>query len=306
MAPQLLFSPNVLSARRSGQPIVALETSILSHGLPWPTNLETALDIEQAVRQSDASPATIAVLGGKIRVGLTNEELEFLARSSHVIKASQRDLPWLVATNRTAATTVSGTIFIAYRAGIKLMATGGIGGVHRNVTKSSDVSTDLIELARTPVSVVCSGAKVVLDLARTLEYLETLGVPVVGYGTDKLPAFLASSSSLALDIHVDGPKEAASLIQASDKMGLHCGIVFANPVPHKEAIPRDKLEEMVAKAIETAEQKNVSGKALTPFLLDQIQRLGGQSVVSANRALVVQNARVAAQIAAALSIGEHS
>ncbi|MBI3465864.1 MAG: pseudouridine-5'-phosphate glycosidase [Planctomycetes bacterium] len=234
-------------------------------------------------------------------VGLGRADLERLAGGRDVLKASRRELPWLVAQHRTGATTVAGTMFVAHLAGIPIMATGGIGGVHRGVTETGDVSADLIELARTPVAVVCSGAKSILDLPRTLEFLETYGVPVIGYGTDELPAFFATSSGLRLEYYVDTPTQAAELMRIAKQLGQTSGLVLANPPPHEVAIPRAELEQLVDQAVRSAAAASVYGKALTPFVLDQLRKLGGQRIIKANRALVVRNAQLAAQVACALA-----
>lgn len=290
----------LLAAGDTGRPVVALESTLISHGLPWPANLETASAAEAAVREAGAVPATIAVIDGEIRVGLGQAELQRLARASGVFKASSRDLPWLVAKRRTGATTVAATMFVAHRAGIRIMATGGIGGVHRGANETWDVSADLIELARTPVAVVCSGAKSILDLPRTLEFLETHGVPVIGYGTDDLPAFFAASSGLRLDCRVDSPGEAAELIRTAIQLGRPGGIVFANPPPAEHAVPAAELERISEQATAAASQAGVHGKALTPYLLEQVRTLGGDRMLRVNQQLVVANARLAAQIARAL------
>jgi pseudouridine-5'-phosphate glycosidase len=262
--------------------------------------LETACAAEAAVCEAGAVPATIAVIDGEIRVGLGAAELERLARESEIVKASRRDLPWLVAQRRTGATTVAATLFAAHRASIAIMSTGGIGGVHHGANESWDVSADLIELSRTPVAVVCSGAKSTLDLPRTLEVLETFGVSVVGYGTDELPAFLAASSGLPLEFRVDSPSQAAELIRAAKKLEMPGGTVFVNPPPAEHAVAAGEIEQMIRKALASADAGTVRGKALTPYLLEQLRELGGQRVLIANRALVVRNAQLAAQIACAL------
>jgi pseudouridine-5'-phosphate glycosidase len=296
----LKLSGEVTAARGGAKPIVALESTVIAHGLPWPSNLETACQAESAVRDAGAVPATIAVIDGEIHAGLGRQELERLARGADVYKASSRDLPWLVATRRTAATTVAATLFVAHRAGIPIMATGGIGGVHRGADETCDVSADLIELARTPVAVVCSGAKSILDLPRTLEFLETHGVAVVGCGTHELPAFFSPSSGQRLNCRVDSPAQAAELIRSGRRLAMPSGIVIANPPPAEHAIPRDELERITRQSVAAAATAGVRGKALTPYLLDQLRQLGGERILAVNRALVVANARLAARIAAAL------
>ena len=294
------LSNDVLAAREANQPIVALESTLVSHGLPWPANLETAREAESVVRAAGAVPATVAVIDGVVRVGLDRDDLERLASGTDVFKASRRDLPWLVAQRRMGATTVAGTMFVAHLAGIPIMATGGIGGVHRGANETCDVSADLIELSRTPVAVVCSGAKSILDLPRTLEFLETHGVPVIGYGIDELPAFFATSSGLLLDNRVDTPVQAAEVIRAAKELHLSSGIVFANPPPREHAVPRGDLEQWIEPAVTSASAAGIRGKALTPYLLDQVRKLGGERVLAANRALIVRNAQLAAQVALSL------
>ena len=298
--PHVTLSDEVFTAREAGRPIVALESTLISHGLPWPANLETAREAESAVREAGAVPATVAVIDGVVRVGLGLDDLERLARGTDIVKASRRDLPWLVSQRRTGATTVAGTMFVAHLAGIPIMATGGIGGVHRGANETGDVSADLIELSRTPVAVVCSGAKSILDLPRTLEFLETHGVPVIGYGTDELPAFFATSSGLPLDNRVDTPVQAAEVIRAANELHLSSGIVFANPPPREHAIPRGDLEQWIDQTSRSADAAAIRGKAVTPYLLEQLRKLGGERVLAANRALIVRNAQLAAQISCSL------
>jgi pseudouridine-5'-phosphate glycosidase len=296
----LILSDEVRRAHDAGGAIVALESTLISHGLPYPANLETAIEAESAVRAAGALPATIAVLDGTIRVGVTRQELERLVHGGDVFKATARDLPWLVARRQTAATTVAATLVVAHRAGIPIMATGGIGGVHRGASETWDVSADLVQLARTPVAVVCSGAKSILDLPRTLEFLETHGVPVIGYQTTELPAFFAVSSGLRLECRVDDAVEAAAVLRAAGSMRFPAGVLFANPPPAESAIPAGELDALTRRAIEAAQVGNIGGKSLTPFLLDQLRSLGGDRVLAANRALIVRNARVAAKIAVAV------
>ena len=284
---------------RQRLPIVALESTVIAHGLPFPHNVETALSLEEIVRQAGAVPATIGVIGGVLRVGLSPEEIKRLATSRNVRKVSRRDLPLVVARQEDGATTVAATMWIAHQAGIRVFATGGIGGVHRG--HSFDVSADMPELAQTPVAVVCSGAKAILDLALTLEWLETHGVPVLGYGTDEFPAFYSRSSGLPVDGRVDTPQEAAAVFRAQRALGLPAGLLITVPVPAEAELPAEVMEAAIAGALAAAEARGLRGKALTPFLLAEVsQRTGGASL-RANLALLENNARVAAQIAVALA-----
>ena len=284
---------------RQRLPIVALESTVIAHGLPFPHNVETALSLEEIVRQAGAVPATIGVIGGVLRVGLSPEEIKRLATSRNVRKVSRRDLPLVVARQEDGATTVAATMCIAHQAGIRVFATGGIGGVHRG--QPFDVSADLPELAQTPVAVVCSGAKAILDLELTLEWLETHGVPVLGYGADEFPAFYSRSSGLPVDGRVDTPQEAAAVFRAQRALGLPAGLLITVPVPAEAELPAEVMEAAIAGALAAAEARGLRGKALTPFLLAEVsQRTGGASL-RANLALLENNARVAAQIAVALA-----
>ncbi len=280
-------------------PIVALESTVIAHGLPFPQNMETALSLEEVVRQEGAVPATIGIIGGTLRVGLSPDEIERLATASGVRKVSRRDLPLVVARKEDGATTVAATMWIAHQAGIQVFATGGIGGVHRG--QPFDVSADLPELARTPVAVVCSGAKAILDLPLTLEWQETHGVTVLGYGTDRFPAFYSRDSGLPVDARVDTPQEVATIFRAQRALGLPAGLLVGVPVPAGAELPADVMETAIAEALAAAEERGVRGKALTPFLLAEVsQRTGGASL-RANLALLEDNARVAAKIAVALA-----
>jgi pseudouridine-5'-phosphate glycosidase len=310
----------VQNALDTNSPLVALESALISHGLAYPQNLETAQALEQAVRENGAVPATIAVIGGKIRVGLTKEELERLATQKGVRKVSRRDLPIVVAQGEDGATTVAATLYVAALAGIEVMATGGIGGVHRPVISSqmpvvrqtdeslttdywvlaTDISADLPELAQTCVAVVCSGAKSILDLPLTLEWLETHGVPILGYRTDEFPAFYSRESGLSVDVRVDTPEEAARIIRAKWELGLEGGVLVTVPVPEEAELPRKLAEEAIERALAVAEEQGVMGKALTPFLLSQIAQSTEGASVEANIALLRNNAAVAARIAGAL------
>ncbi|MGC1943355.1 MAG: pseudouridine-5'-phosphate glycosidase [Candidatus Acidiferrales bacterium] len=285
-----------LSERR---PVVALESTVISHGLPAPHNLETARGMEAAIREGGAIPATIAVFNGKLVVGTSAGELAFLAESKGVAKVSRADLASVVASGRPGATTVAATAFIAARAGIRVFATGGIGGVHRGAEETFDISADLTELARTPVAVVCAGAKAILDLPRTLETLETLGVPVVGYGTSELAAFYSRESGLTLQCRVDSAQEAARLMATQWGLGLSAGIVFANPPPEKSALPWRDVEALIGKALVSAAAEKIQGKRVTPYLLESLSKGSKGKTLDANVALLLNNARVAAGIAVA-------
>lgn len=290
---------DVAEAIRGGRPVVALETTIVSHGMPWPENLETALAVEDVVRQAGALPAAIAVIEGKIRVGLRRDELERLAHATDVMKLSRADLAFGVVSGRPGATTVAATMIVARLAGIGVFATGGIGGVHRGAEQSFDVSADLQELARTEVVVVATGAKALLDLPKTLEALETLGVPVVCYGTDTFPAFWSRDSGLPAPLRLDTPAAIAALADARRALGLGGGMLVANPVPAEDEIPAPEMAGHIEAAHQAAVARRIAGKAVTPFLLDAILKLtGGRSLVT-NIALIKNNARLAAEIAVA-------
>ena len=300
LKPYLDVAPEVTEALQSGQPLVALESTIISHGMPFPRNVETALSVENAVREAGAVPGTIAILNGRLRVGLNVNEIRQLGKSgSDVIKCSRRDLPFVVARKLDGATTVAATMIIAAMAGIRVFATGGIGGVHRGVEETLDISADLEELARTNVAVVCAGIKSVLDIGRTLEYLETHGVPVVGYETDTLPAFYARESDFGVDYRADTPAEVADALRRKWAMGLDGGMVIAVPIPAEHALAREEIDAVIDEAIVEMQQQGITGKDTTPFLLARIaERTGGRSL-DANIRLVINNARVAAAIAAA-------
>ena len=280
--------------------MVALESTIIAHGMPWPHNFETALQLEADVRSEGCVPATIAVIDGRLKAGLSRHEIEHLAREGPAVaKVSRRDLPIVVARNGTGATTVAATMIVAALAGIPVFATGGIGGVHRGAQESFDISADLAELARTSVAVVCAGAKAVLDLRLTLEYLETHGVPVIGYCTDRLPAFWTRDSGLGVDVRADDPAGVARLMHAKWSMGLAGGLVVANPIPERFELPRERIETAIAQAIGEAESRRIAGKAVTPFLLARVNALTGGDSLEANVALVRNNATLAAKIAVA-------
>ena len=294
------LSPEVAAAREAGRPVVALESTIIAHGMPWPQNLDTAREVEDVIRAEGAVPATIAVIGGRIRVGLTNDELTQLAQAPDAMKLSRRDLPFAIATGRLGATTVAATMICAHLAGIEVFVTGGIGGVHRGGAESFDISADLQELARTPVAVVCAGAKSILDLGLTLEYLETHGVPVLSVGQDNFAAFFTPDSGLKADFRMDAADEQARFIRAKWALGLSGGVVVSNPVPAASAMPREEIDAITAAALADADAQGISGKAITPFLLARIKALtGGRSLVT-NIALVKHNAVVGARLARAL------
>jgi len=304
--PHLDVAPDVAAALAAGRPLVALESTIITHGMPWPKNLETARAVEATVRENGALPATIAVIGGRIRVGLDDETLEWLAQASEkagedVMKLSRADLPFAIAAGRHGATTVAATMICAALAGIRVFATGGIGGVHRGVEETMDVSADLEELARTPVCVVCAGAKAILDLPRTLEALETRGVPVIGYRTDALPAFWSRSSGLPAPLRLDTPEAIAALVTAKRELGLDGGVLVANPVPEEAEIPREEIDGHIATALAEAAARRVSAKAVTPFLLGRLVELTDGRSLATNVALVRNNAALAARIAGALA-----
>ena len=281
--------------------MVALESTIITHGMPWPANLETARGVEDAVRAEGATPATIAVLDGVLRVGLTDAQLADIAGRKGAAKASRRDLSAVVARGQTAGTTVAATMFLAARAGIAVFATGGIGGVHRGAEETFDISADLLELGRSPVAVVCAGAKSILDIPKTLEVLETQGVPVVGFGTDRFPAFYARDSGERLEHRFDSPADLAALIAAHRRLDLPGGIVIANPVPEADALPADEMDRIIRAAVAEARAQGISKKDVTPFLLGRLVELTGGRSLAANIALIRNNARLAARIAVDLA-----
>ncbi|HEV2948859.1 MAG TPA: pseudouridine-5'-phosphate glycosidase [Gemmataceae bacterium] len=294
--PHLEIRPDIAAALKDSRPVVALESTLISHGLPWPINLETARAAEKAVHDEGAVPATIAVLRGRPTVGLTETELEELAKDPGVLKASRRDLAGAVALGRTAATTVAATMLLAHQAGIRILATGGIGGAHRPPANAWDISADLVELARTPVAVLCSGAKSILDIPRTLEILETLGVPVIGYGTDEFPAFYVRSSGEPLSCRVDATQDVAKLCLAHWNLG-GAGLVIAQPAPEKFALSQSEMDKALFEAEDLARKQGVRGPAITPFLLSRLSNITKGKTLMANQALVVENARLAARLA---------
>ena len=294
------IAPEVAQALQAGQAVVALESTIISHGMPYPQNVDTALQVEDTVRQHGAVPATMAIVGGRLKAGLSRAEIEQLGRAGHAVtKVSRRDMPFIVASGGMGATTVAATMLIAAMAGIRVFATGGIGGVHRGAAESFDVSADLQELAQTPVAVVCAGAKSILDLRLTLEYLETHGVAVVGYQTDALPAFFTRDSGFAVDYRLDTPAAIAAVLKAQWAMGLQGGMVVANPIPDAYAMPRAAIDQAIEQALHEATQQGIGGKAATPFLLARVNELTGGDSLASNIQLVLNNARLAAAIALA-------
>ena len=293
--------PEVAAAVAEGKPVVALESTIISHGMPYPQNVETALKVEQIIRDCGAVPATIAILGGRLKAGLSHEEIEYLGKKGQdVTKASRRDLAVLVARKADGATTVTTTMMIAHMAGIQIFATGGIGGVHRGAETTMDISADLEELAQTPVMVVCAGAKSILDLGLTLEYLETHGVPVIGYGTEELPAFYTRKSGFGVDYRIDSPAELAAAFKASLEMGLKGGMLVTNPIPEAYSMDPAVINKAIDEAVAEAKAQGIHGKETTPFLLARIKDITGGDSLDSNIQLVFNNARLAAQTAAEL------
>ena len=294
----LSVSPEVQEAIATGKPVVALESTIISHGMPYPQNVETALSVEKIIREAGAIPATIAIIKGKITVGLSPDEIEYLGKKGlKVIKASRRDLPVLLARGEDGATTVTTTMIGAALAGVKVFATGGIGGVHRGAETTMDISADLEELAQTPVMVICAGAKSILDLGLTLEYLETKGVPVIGYQTEELPAFYIRTSGFKVDYRMDTPKEIADAFRVKLDMGLVGGMLVTNPIPEEYSMDPEYINKNIADAIAECDRLGIKGKETTPFLLDKIQKLTGGSSLASNIQLVFNNARLGAEVA---------
>lgn len=295
-------SEAVRQARYENAPIVALESTIIAHGMPYPQNVETALQVEKTIREAGAVPATCAILKGRLKAGLSEEEIEYLGKKGPQIpKASTRDLPYLLSKYQDGATTVASTMAIAHLAGIQVFATGGIGGVHRGAAQTMDISADLQELAHTPVAVISAGAKSILDLGLTLEYLETMGVPVLGYQTDDFPAFYTRKSGFFVDYRMESPEEIAHLLKAKWETGLRGGVLIANPVPEAYALDAEWIEKNIAQAVQQAEQQGIRGKAITPFLLASIEKLTGGESLKTNIQLVLNNARLAAAIALKMS-----
>jgi pseudouridine-5'-phosphate glycosidase len=296
----LSIAPEVAQALASGRPVVALESTIIVHGLPHPRNLDVARQLEKSIREEGGVPATIAILDGRIRVGLDDNDLQHLAKAEGVAKVSRRDLPMVLARGGDGATTVSATMIAAHLAGIKILATGGIGGVHRDAADSFDISADLHELANTPVAVVCAGAKAILDLPKTMEVLESFGVPVIGYGTDTLPAFWCRSSGLALVQRCDTPAEIAAVLRMQHQLGYASGTVIANPIHETAALENADVETAIGEALVAAAKNDVASAEITPYLLSHLNGITGGASLTANIALVENNARLAAQIAVSL------
>ncbi|MDH8679464.1 pseudouridine-5'-phosphate glycosidase [Fusibacter bizertensis] len=294
------IKPEVARAISEGKAVVALESTIISHGMPYPQNVKTALEVEALVRANGAIPATIAILGGRLKVGLTEEEVEYLGKAPNVIKTSRRDIPFIVAKGIDGATTVATTMILAAMAGIKVFATGGIGGVHRGAQETYDVSADLQELAQTNVAVVCAGAKSILDIGLTLEYLETHGVPVVGYQTDELPAFYTRKSGFGVDYRVDTPVELATALKAKWDLGLNGGMVITNPIPEAYEMNPELINKAIETAVKEAEEKGIKGKESTPFLLSKVKELTGGDSLDSNIQLVFNNAILASKLAVEL------
>ena len=292
------IKPEVEKALEEGTPVVALESTIISHGMPYPKNVETALAVEEVIRKNGAVPATIAIIGGRIKIGITEEEIEYMAKAENVLKVSRRDFPLVISQKLDGATTVAGTMIAANMAGIKVFVTGGIGGVHRGAGESFDISADLEELKMTDVAVVCAGVKSILDKGATLEYLETSGVPVITYGADSFPAFYSRESGFSAECRIDDTEKIASLIRTKDQLGLRGGILIACPIPAEDEIPFDKMDVVIKQALKECEEKGVKGKRITPFLLSKVKDLTEGSSLEANIKLVLNNACIGAQIAA--------
>lgn len=297
----LSLHPEVQAALQENRPVVALESTIIAHGMPFPQNIETALLVEKTVREADATPATCAIIGGKLTAGLSTDEIELLGKEGAKIpKASRRDLAYLVSQGKHGATTVASTMMIAHLAGIRIFATGGIGGVHRGAATTMDISADLQELAQTPVAVVSAGAKSILDLGLTLEYLETMGVPVVGYQTEAFPAFYTRCSGFGVDFRLDTPMEIANLLKSKWEIDPRGGVLIANPVPEEHQLDAGWMEKTIAEAVAEAEKQGIRGKAITPFLLAKIESLTGGRSLQTNIELVLNNVRLGAEVAVAL------
>ncbi|MCD6120707.1 MAG: pseudouridine-5'-phosphate glycosidase [Spirochaetales bacterium] len=297
----LNIADEVMEAKENKKPIVALESTIISHGMPYPENIAMASKVESIIRENGAVPATIALIEGKIKIGINKDELEYMASSKDILKASRRDIPVVVARRLSAATTVAGTMICASLAGIKVFATGGIGGVHRGAEKTFDISADLQELSKTDVAVVSAGAKSILDLKLTMEYLETMGVPVIGYGTNEFPAFYTRQSGIFVNYKLDTPEDVAAVILAQINLGYKGGMVIANPIPEEYSMDKDLIDSVIKDAIGEAEREKITGKDLTPFLLTKIKDITEGKSLDANLKLVYNNAELAAKIAVSLS-----
>ena len=291
------IKPEVAETLAAGGAVVALESTIISHGMPYPKNVETALEAEHLVRSAGAAPATMAMLNGRLKAGLAPEEIEYLGKAAGVVKASRRDIPFIAAKKLDGATTVAATMIVAALAGIRVFATGGVGGVHRGAQQTFDISADLMELAQTDVAVVCAGPKSILDIALTLEVLETLGVPVVGYGTDELPAFYTRRSGFKVDYRVDTATELALALKTKWELGLKGGVLVANPIPEVDAMDPGTIDAAIGYAVAEAEKAGIRGKEITPFLLAKVKELTGGDSLESNIKLVFNNVRVAAELA---------
>ena len=295
------LSKEVEKAITAGKAIVALETTIISHGMPYPQNFNTALEVESIIKNNGSTPATIGIIQGEIKIGMSKEEIEYFSKSKNIHKVSRRDIPFILSTKKNGATTVAGTMILSDLAGIKLMATGGIGGVHRDANNSFDISADLQELANTNVSVICAGPKSVLDIGLTLEYLETMGVPVIGYKSDFVPTFYSRESKYEVDYNFDQPKEIAQSIAIKDNLSLKGGVLVCNPIPERFSIQSSVIESAIESAMEKAKKHNITGKKLTPFLLDQITKITKGSSLKSNVQLMLNNADLASKIAISLN-----
>ncbi len=291
------YSDEVKKAMEEGKPVVALESTIISHGMPYPQNIETAKACEEIIRENGAVPATTAIIGGKIKIGLSDDELEFMATSKDIIKASRRDFAYIVSRGLNGATTVASTIIASRLAGIKIFVTGGLGGVHRHAEVTFDISRDLEELAANDIMIVCAGCKSILDIGLTLEYLETKGVPVFGYQTDYMPAFFTRKSEFKVDYNIKNPKEAADAAKAQWELGLQGGILLTNPIPESDSMDEEKINSAIEKALVEAEEKGIHGKETTPFLLSKVLEVTEGKSLEANIALVKNNARLGAEVA---------
>ena len=291
------YSDEVKKAMEEGKPVVALESTIISHGMPYPQNIETAKACEEIIRENGAVPATTAIIGGKIKIGLSDEELEFMATSKDIIKASRRDFAYIVSQGLNGATTVASTIIASRLAGIKIFVTGGLGGVHRHAEVTFDISRDIEELAANDIMIVCAGCKSILDIGLTLEYLETKGVPVFGYQTDYMPAFFTRKSEFKVDYNIKNPKEAAEAAKAQWELGLQGGILLTNPIPESDSMDEEKINTAIEKALVEAEEKGIHGKETTPFLLSKVLEVTEGKSLEANIALVKNNARLGAEVA---------
>ncbi|MBQ8563615.1 MAG: pseudouridine-5'-phosphate glycosidase [Firmicutes bacterium] len=291
------INPEVAKAMEEGIPVIALESTIISHGMPYPKNVETALAVEDVIRKGGAMPATIGIIEGRIKIGLTREEVEYMATAKNVLKVSRRDFPLVISQKADGATTVAGTMIAANMAGIRLFVTGGIGGVHRGAGESHDISADLEELKMTDVTVICAGVKSILDIAGTLEYLETAGVPVITYGADEFPAFYSRRSGHAAECRMDDPAAIADLINTKEKMGLKGGVLVACPLPEEDEIPFEQIDVVIKQALKECEEQKITGKRITPFLLSRVKDLTEGKSLEANIKLVLNNAAVGAEIA---------